>query len=84
MGAGLSISPWSIGPVWLGATFGIVIGFMAQLGDWGESMIKRGAEIKDSGKSIPGFGGALDVADSLLLAAPTAYYFLHLVKLLNN
>jgi phosphatidate cytidylyltransferase len=38
-----------------------------------ESMIKRDCEQKDASDAIPGFGGLLDVMDSLLFAAPVAY-----------
>ncbi|MDQ3438821.1 MAG: phosphatidate cytidylyltransferase [Planctomycetota bacterium] len=58
---------------WQGLIFGVVIGGIGQVGDLLESLMKRDAEVKDSGRSIPGFGGVLDVIDSPLLAAPFAY-----------
>ncbi len=43
-----------------------------------ESVIKRRADIKDSGHAIPGIGGMFDLSDSLLLTAPVAYFLLGL------
>jgi phosphatidate cytidylyltransferase len=53
--------------------FGILIGGVGQAGDLLESLMKRDAQVKDSGSLIPGFGGLPDVIDSPLLAAPAAY-----------
>jgi phosphatidate cytidylyltransferase len=53
--------------------FGIVVCIAGMLGDLAESLIKRDCEAKDAAKSIPGFGGLLDVIDSVLFAAPVAY-----------
>jgi phosphatidate cytidylyltransferase len=55
------------------AAFGVVVGVAGVLGDLAESLIKRDAQSKDAAKSIPGFGGVLDVVDSVLFAAPVAY-----------
>ncbi len=55
--------------------FGVLVGAVAQLGDLMESMIKRDCERKDASSAVPGFGGVLDVLDSLLFAAPVAYAF---------
>ena len=43
------------------------------MGDLAESMLKRDAQRKDSSVWMPGFGGILDILDSILLAAPVAY-----------
>ncbi|CAN5129150.1 hypothetical protein BH11PLA2_BH11PLA2_24620 [soil metagenome] len=55
--------------------FGLVVGIAGVLGDLFESLIKRRANAKDASASVPGFGGVLDVVDSVLFAAPTAYLF---------
>ncbi len=59
---------------WGGAVgFGLIVGPVAQLGDLMESMIKRDCVQKDASSAVPGFGGVLDVLDSLLFAGPVAY-----------
>jgi len=60
---------------WSAAIFGICFAFIGEVGDLAESMIKRDAEQKDSANKVPGFGGILDIVDSLLAAAPFAYLF---------
>jgi phosphatidate cytidylyltransferase len=55
------------------AGYGLVVGLAAQLGDLMESMIKRDCARKDASDAVPGFGGVLDVLDSLLFAAPVAF-----------
>ncbi len=60
---------------WMGSlVYGLLIGFAGVIGDLSESLLKRDMQCKDSGASLPGLGGILDVLDSLLLAAPIAYF----------
>jgi phosphatidate cytidylyltransferase len=53
--------------------FGLLVGLAAQVGDLMESLIKRDCERKDASHTLPGFGGMLDVLDSLLFAAPVGF-----------
>jgi phosphatidate cytidylyltransferase len=60
---------------------GVGTGFLGQLGDFSESMLKRSAQVKDSGSLLPGHGGILDRLDSFLFTSPFLYHALsHLVK----
>ena len=55
---------------------GALLGFLGQLGDLAESLLKRDGGYKNS-NTIPGLGGVLDMLDSLLFTIPVIYFFLY-------
>ena len=63
------------------AILGLIIGFIAPLGDLIESSIKRYTMIKDSGTLLPGHGGVLDRFDSAMIVIPIVYYYLQYINL---
>jgi len=70
-------------PLWFAAVAGAGMGLAGQLGDLTVSFFKRDAGLKDSGNRIPGFGGFLDVFDSLILVAPLVYWLLAIVAIIK-
>jgi phosphatidate cytidylyltransferase len=60
-------------PTWGWLGYGLLIGIAGILGDLAESLIKRDTGRKDSSAWMPGFGGVLDLLDSVLFTAPLAY-----------
>ena len=59
--------------------FCLVISLISQLGDLFISLLKRKAEIKDTGNLLPGHGGILDRVDGIIFAVPFSYFLLKLI-----
>ncbi len=63
--------------------YGLIIGLAGLMGDLCESLIKRDVGQKDSASLLPGFGGVLDLLDSILYAGPVALILWHLLPLVT-
>lgn len=61
---------------WWGVVlYSVTVGAAGIAGDLAISLLKRDASLKNSSTWLPGFGGVLDLLDSILFAAPIAYLF---------
>lgn len=81
----LWISPWMFGVkpgAWYwAALYGVVLGLVGLIGDLAESLLKRDVGQKDSAPLLPGFGGLLDLLDSIIFASPVAYLLWQILPL---
>ena len=79
---GASLSPiWIPYRTWIPhiALIAVLVGLATQLGDLFQSILKRKANVKDSGKLLPGHGGLLDRIDGFLFAIPVFYFYYHFI-----
>lgn len=63
-------------PILNAILLGLCVSIAGQFGDLSESLLKRDAHVKDSNK-LPGFGGVLDLCDSLLFSTPVLFFYLN-------
>jgi phosphatidate cytidylyltransferase len=78
VGASIGVCHWLLPDINLihAIIIGLVMTIIGQIGDLAESVLKRGANVKDSGKIMPGHGGILDRCDSIIFMTPALYYYL--------
>jgi phosphatidate cytidylyltransferase len=80
------LAAWVFGApitLWTALAIGLVLSLVGQLGDLGESLIKRNLGIKDMGWLIPGHGGVLDRIDALLFTFPVMFLLVQLLERLG-
>jgi phosphatidate cytidylyltransferase len=71
------------GPLWALLLYGLLIALAGMLGDLAESLIKRDVGQKDAPPLFPGFGGLLDVVDSVLFCGPLALLLWNVLPLVK-
>jgi phosphatidate cytidylyltransferase len=81
---GLTYTPWALMGRYEALGLGALAAGAGILGDLAESLLKRQAGMKDSGRLLPGMGGALDMVDDLLFVAPVSFVFLRVVTLFHQ
>jgi len=59
--------------------FSLLVSLVSQLGDLFVSYLKRNAEVKDTGKILPGHGGVLDRVDGIIFAVPFSYFLVNFI-----
>lgn len=70
--------------LWVCITVAVIASTMGQFGDLAASLFKREAGIKDYSDLIPGHGGMMDRADSLLFSIPTAWFCIEILDLIRG
>ncbi len=74
---------WQPGDWYWVVLYGVVVGVAGLVGDLCESLIKRDVGQKDSATLLPGFGGLLDLLDSVIYAGPVAYVLWKIMPLIH-
>jgi phosphatidate cytidylyltransferase len=78
----LSVSPWALMGPGAALLYGALAAAAGIMGDLAESLLKREAGMKDSGRVLPGLGGMLDIVDDMLFVAPVSFVFLRVYAVL--
>ncbi|SFV30840.1 phosphatidate cytidylyltransferase [Thermoflavifilum thermophilum] len=69
---------WPLFSKWHWIMIALLVGIFGTMGDLLESALKRMAGVKDSGQLMPGHGGLLDRFDSMLIAVPVVWLYVHI------
>ncbi|MBR5045942.1 MAG: phosphatidate cytidylyltransferase, partial [Oscillospiraceae bacterium] len=70
--------------LWVCVAVAVIASTLGQFGDLAASLFKREAGIKDYSDLIPGHGGMMDRADSLLFSIPTAWFCIEMIDLIRK